>query len=193
MLCVQALQQWALPWESLVWTGGSWFYCILAIFLVVMYFASWYPACKNIRWGGLVGDFSALYFLAQILSLVTSKKKSGTPSQFPVGVLLHVLQTHLRGWVHRAKITQKQNKSGKKKHVQEFCSFKSSPHTVTAREMLCFGCHLTELCVGAALFEISSILLALWALKSTSQVAKERSWDVKLTLVSNIFLCVCGG
>ena len=60
-----------------------------------MYLASLYPACK-IPDGGLVGDFSALYSLAQILTLVISKKKVWEPSQNPIDEP-HVSETYLSG------------------------------------------------------------------------------------------------
>lgn len=162
--------------KALYGLEGADLYCLLVIFLVYMYLASLYPACK-IPDGGLVGDFSALYSLAQILTLVISKKKVWEPSQFPIDVP-HVSETYLRGSESQVHAEAKQSS---KKHFQEFCSFKRRPHIVPASKMLCFGCEFDT----AALILISPVLIVLWApraLKSTSRVAEEGSWDLKLTL-----------
>ena len=119
-----------------------------------------------------------------------SEKKSGSPSQFPLDIL-HVLQTHLRSWVHRTEFTQKQNRAEKKKnYFHDFCSIKSSLHTVATNERLCFGREFDRaVCRSWPVSDfISTFSLSLpRALKSTSQTAQERNWGLKLAVVSSFF------
>lgn len=113
LLYVQALEWWALPQKSIVLIG---FWPIGWFVLYISNISGCYVSCIfvfcmwNIGHEGLVGDFSALYFLAQFLTLVMGEKKFGSPPPFPLDVL-HIYQTHLKVWVHRVKFTQKQNRA----------------------------------------------------------------------------------